>query len=716
MNISIWRYSHLTLAISSFIFILIATITGIVLAFEPISNKLKPYAVNTNDVFISETITTLQKEYDEIITLEVNQHNFVTASVITKDGKNETFYVNPKSGKKISAIIPKAQIYKFATNLHRSLFLKSTGRILVAFFSFLLLLITVTGFILITKRQGGLKKIFSKVIYEDFNTYYHVILSRWFLVPIVIITLTGVYLSLEKFSLLPETKTKHNYNSDNKTLDTIPIAEFNVFKNNKLAHLKSLEFPFSDDEEDYFFLKLKNKELLVNQYSGRIISNKELSWVKIASNWSLFLHTGRGSILWSLVLLITCFAILFFIFSGFKIALNRRKKNSTIKNNFKKDNAEFVILVGSETGNTFNIANSFYKALLEANKTVFIDSLNNYTSYKKVKYLIIFTATYGDGEAPTNASKFLNLIHKNQQTNNLQYAVIGFGSLAYKAYCQFAIEIDNEFSKINSFTPILPITKINNQNFTTFKTWVLQFNEKMKTSLAVKQQTNKPIKEDEFTIISKTDINIDDTFLIRIRPNKKIKFNSGDLLAITPKKDNVKRLYSIGKIENDILLSIKKHEFGVCSNLLFNLKKNRSLKAKLEINTAFHFPKKAKEVILIANGTGIAPFLGKQKTTTKTHIFLGLRTNESINVYAPYLPSNNIRFAFSKQGNKEYVQDLLINQEELIISILKNKGMIMICGSITMMKAVLNTINRITLKHLNTNIDEFKSQIKTDCY
>ena len=71
MTISIWRYSHFTLAISSSIFILLATVTGIVLAFEPISNQLKPYAItNADDIKLSEVITVLQDEYDEIVSVE----------------------------------------------------------------------------------------------------------------------------------------------------------------------------------------------------------------------------------------------------------------------------------------------------------------------------------------------------------------------------------------------------------------------------------------------------------------------------------------------------------------------------------------------------------------------------------------------------------------------------------------------------------------------
>ncbi len=101
MTISIWRYSHLTLAISTALFILIASITGIILAFEPISNKINPYnVVDTQTISIAETIAALENEYDETITLSVDENDFVIADIITKEGKSETFYINPKQVKK----------------------------------------------------------------------------------------------------------------------------------------------------------------------------------------------------------------------------------------------------------------------------------------------------------------------------------------------------------------------------------------------------------------------------------------------------------------------------------------------------------------------------------------------------------------------------------------------------------------------------------------
>ncbi len=106
----------------------------------------------------------LEEKYDDVIQLDIDENNFVSLTIVNKNGSNEIFYVNPKTGEKVGEIIKRKKIYEFATNLHRSLFLKSTGRFLIGLASFLLSLIAITGIILITKRQGGINKFFSKAL------------------------------------------------------------------------------------------------------------------------------------------------------------------------------------------------------------------------------------------------------------------------------------------------------------------------------------------------------------------------------------------------------------------------------------------------------------------------------------------------------------------------------------------------------------------------
>jgi sulfite reductase (NADPH) flavoprotein alpha-component len=731
MTISIWRYSHLSLAISAALFIVIASLTGIILAFEPISKKLKSHSVaNNNAISIAETIYVLQKKYKEVFTIEVDENNFVIASVITKGGDNKIFYINPKTGEKVGDLIQKAPIFEFATNLHRSLFLKSTGRFLIGFASFLLFLITITGVILISKRQGGIHKIFSKIVRENFNQYYHVVLGRWFLIPILIITVTGFYLSLNQFSLLQkETNSLQNFEV-NKTAENLKFSEFEFFKTTKLAEIKKIEFPFSSDEEDSFFIKTINNEFEIHQFKGQVISQKSNSIVALGSYYSLLLHTGRGSVLWSAILLLACLAILFFIFSGFLMTLKRNKKTSTMNNKAEKDKAEFILLVGSETGSTMRFAIAFQKALLRANKTVFIAVLNSYSTYRNAKNIIIFTATYGEGEAPANGHKFMKRMHAIQPTNNINYAVVGFGSKAYPDFCKFAILLHASLQVHEKFTPIVPLFKVDNQNINSFNNWAKEWSTINQLSLKIDapdflQSTQKHL---QFKVVEKTELNTDATFLISLKPNKNTSFTSGDLLSITQKDEDRKRLYSIAKVDNKIVLSIKKHKFGSCSNYLNQLNKNDFITGVVQKNKNFHFPNKSKEVILIANGTGVAPFLGminNEKIKSDIHLFLGVRTKESLEIYSEYLYKigqehlvKNVFVSYSKENKASYVQDTLLEQQLLVVEVLKNKGSILICGSLMMQKDVEKIIDKIATKHLKLNVAELKenNQIKTACY
>ena len=198
------------LALSTSIFLVLASLTGLILAFEPMGDALAPIEKrDLRKVSLASTMAVMDVQYNEVISLEVDKNDFVVASVVNQSGTTETIFIDPISGKKLGNPKSKAKIFQFTTNLHRSLFLKSIGRFFVGLVSFLLCLIALTGLLLVIKRQGGISKLFSKIQKEGFELYYHVSLGRWMLVPILIVALTGVYLSLEKFSLLPQTKVQH---------------------------------------------------------------------------------------------------------------------------------------------------------------------------------------------------------------------------------------------------------------------------------------------------------------------------------------------------------------------------------------------------------------------------------------------------------------------------------------------------------------------------
>ena len=148
-----------------------------------------------------------------------------------------------------------------------------------------------------------------------------------------------------------------------------------------------------------------------------------------------------------LTTLFTIIIILIIFIYKYNSKKSNDKKTDVFVNQYTKDESEFIILLGSETSSTIGFASLFKEALTSLNKKVFLSTLNTYSTYEKAKQLIVFTATYGAGEAPSNANNFENLIKKISPKNNLNFSVLGFGSLAYPDYCQFAIDVENMLDK-----------------------------------------------------------------------------------------------------------------------------------------------------------------------------------------------------------------------------------------------------------------------------
>ncbi|MEM7085150.1 MAG: PepSY domain-containing protein [Bacteroidota bacterium] len=728
---SLWRYSHFLLAVISALFLVVASVTGAILAIEPIVETSQPYGVvNLNEVRLSETVNTLKKKYSEVLELEITAEDFVKAAIFTENRASETIFINPVTGDKLGKVSKQSPFFSFITNLHRSLFLKSLGRAFVGIVSFLLCFIAVTGLFLLAQRQGGFKKWFTKVQDTDFAQRYHVLLGRWFLIPIIIIAVTGVYLSAEKFSILPNETIDHNWNViSSETVNSESSLNTELFQNITLNEVRKLSFPFSEDPEDYYQLALTNKELLVHQYTGEVLSEKHYPFVELFSRLSLQLHTGQGNILWSIILLLASLSLLFFMFSGFATSLKNRRRTNAITSEWRKDEAEYILLVGSETGSTYTFVKAFYNGLKNEGKKVHLGTLNEYSSYTNASYLIVFTATYGDGDAPSNARKFETLFNSIRPNKEMLFAVVGFGSILYPKFCRFAIKVDGLLHAHPYFKPVHPLVKINDQSEVAFENWVNTWNQYTGINLKVvlTRKKKNPKKEQYFSVIERTPLNVDNTALLRLRPEKKVNFQSGDLLNIKPPEDTFARQYSIAKMDGDILLSIKWHPKGICSTYLCTLKKGDSMSASIEKNEKFHFPAKASSVWMVANGTGIAPYLGMINKNRKTpvQLFWGGRTEASFNCYREILEcsfskgqTRNYHLAFSQVKDKTYVQDILLDRKVEVAKTLKEGGVFMLCGSLAMQHSVLDVLEEITTSQLNQSLSHFENneQILMDCY
>jgi sulfite reductase (NADPH) flavoprotein alpha-component len=710
----------------------LASITGTILAVDAIQEKTLPYKVeNFEKITLGETLPVLKKTYPEITELSVDHNQFVTLQAIDQEDNDINSYIDPRTGKIVGTPIKKSEFIQWVTSLHRSLFLKEAGRFFTGFISFILVLISISGFALVINRQRGLRNYFSKVIKDYFAQYYHVILGRFALIPILIIALTGTYLTLEKFNFfIPKTDSEQKTEMVKNAPISKKEAETSVFNSILLSDVEKIEFPFSDDPEEYYIIKLKNREIEVNQISGAVISEKLFPMTTLLSDLSLDLHTGRASIVWAIILGIACLNILFFIYSGFAMTIKRR--SSRIKNKYKADESKFILLVGSENGSSLRFANAIHKQLIAHGEKVFITELNNYSAYPKAEHLILFTSTHGLGDAPSNGNKFISLVNKTEQQQKINVSVVGFGSKAYPDFCGFAREADAILTKQNWAEPILELQTVNDKSAEEFVNWVKLWSQKTGLALSTTPSLYNHVPKglQKLMVLDKTAISdTEHTFLLTLRASMRTKFSSGDLLAIYPANDTRERLYSIGNHNNNIQLVVKLHPSGLGSGYLYNIEPGSIIKARIIKNTTFHFPEKTPKVALISNGTGIAPFLGmieQNKKKTEVHLYSGFRNaTETVLGYQKFTAENiqkqqlkSFHLALSREAEHYHVMDLIKRDADFFMDLLTQGGAIMICGSLAMQKDVESVLDELCLAKTNMTISDYKAngQILTDCY
>jgi sulfite reductase (NADPH) flavoprotein alpha-component len=458
----IWRSTHFLLAVSVSIFLIIASVTGTFLGIEAIVDQSQKEAIsNLDKISLKKTMDSLQNNFLEVYEMTVTEKNQVLVQGITSKGF-ETVYVNPKTGKKLDIVKPKTRLSYFMKNLHRSLFLKKTGRILMGFISFLTALLVITGFLLLINRIGGFNKIFSSLKEKQFFRKSHIELGRLFVIPIFFIAISGFYLTTERLDIFNSNKSTHyDYKAGEKYVD---LDKFYLNK------VKNVIYPFSSSENDTYKIQLSNRTITFQQGDNSLLSEDIHSTPFLIRAWAYWIHTGESNILIAILLTVTSLTLIFFIISG--LFISSKTSWALFKfSNIDFNEAKIIILYGSETGNTFQFAKKLLKRLKQDGIKATICSLNKYKFFPKAQVFIFMTSTYGEGDAPSNADQFAYKFKKYKQLKTIEYTVLGFGSKSYPKFCSFAEDINSLLSQEESYSELYPFFKINNQDANEYLSW-----------------------------------------------------------------------------------------------------------------------------------------------------------------------------------------------------------------------------------------------------
>lgn len=719
MNLSVWRFAHLSLALVASALLLVMAVSGSILSLEPVISGTQSCVTHEAESMpLRDVIHQLQTHQLEVFSIERNEQEQWIAEVLTENGDLERFFVDPATGQKCADLREQKPLFAFMTTLHRSLYMDTPGRFIAGVVAFLLLLLVISGTALLVQRLQGWKH-FLRRIRKDTNwQLWHTRLGRLAIVPILLISLTGTWLFVNRFLISEEGSTDPSV--------VHPNSSDNFLRTTTLAEIDRMDFPFSVEDGDPFIIESDAASYEIDPANGAVQSRIQYPLTTWLKNLSLTLHTGRGNTILSIILGISSLSILFFIYSGFAMAIKRRSGRP--RNKFRKEDARIVILYGSENGSTTRFAKTMLDALIRAGQQVYMASLNDYRSFKKMEHLLVITSTYGMGEAPANAGRFAQLVAKTPP-KNCQFAVAGFGSLSYPDFCKFAIDTSEQLRSLQ-LQQVVPTATIHNRSYQGFRQWAMSWGKAVGIALempAEMQVHPKATHTFRVTDRSQASEHTGETFLLELDVPKGLRYCSGDLLAIAPPGDPSERHYSIARIDDRILLSIKLHPEGACSQYLHSLTTGASIQARVDRNPDFHYPSKASSAVLISNGTGIAPFLGMlDEQLADIHLFWGGRSKASFTLYKNYAENfaqcgklKSVHLAYSRDEKQpSYVYDLIRENAPMIADILQSGGYIFICGSLAMQADVTSELQKICQEYLNRPLSYFleRKRIRTDCY
>ncbi|EPJ49524.1 MAG: hypothetical protein OFPII_00220 [Osedax symbiont Rs1] len=141
------------------------------------------------------------------------------------------------------------------------------------------------------------------------------------------------------------------------------------------------------------------------------------------------------------------------------------------------------------------------------------------------------------------------------------------------------------------------------------------------------------------------------------------------------------------------LLQVDRQKYGMCSGFLCQrLERRQSVRAFVKPNNHFQLPSVDKNIIMIATGSGVAPYIGFMQARIKNSgaqnwLILGNRHPEKDYLFEQQLNNwsqcNNVRLdlSFSRVTNGQYVQQHIKQNWSQIIAQLRDGAVVYVCGS-----------------------------------
>ncbi len=690
------RPLHSLPALAGALFVVVLAVSGAIMSLQPAIERLQVSTPAPGEQSIADLAARVQAVYPGVEQIDRLPSGAVVI-YFTVDGEPGAERWDPVTGARLGAYEPSA-FFTWMRDLHRAFLLNDPGRAAVGLTAAWLALLALSGLWLLASGAGGWRKLLHPVRGGGLQRL-HAGLGRLAVLGLLCSSLSGVWLSAVRFEWIPPSEEVEPQYPD--TVDggaPAPVGSLAALQGVDLHQLQQLLFPFPDSPEDVYTLRTREGAGYIDQSTGQWLAYAEHERGSSLQTLIMELHTGERHWWLGLLLGAAALSVPVLAWSGTRIWWQRRRSRPRIVDNCPAARADTLLLVGSETNSTWGFAGALQLALREAGCLVHVAAMNDWPdAHPAAQRLLILAATYGDGDAPASAARFLEQLPRHAAGKPLPWAVLGFGDRQFPGFCGYASKVDTALKALG-WPQLLPTEFVDRQSAQAFTHWGTLLGQALGLPLTLQYTPPRPLtrtlqlssREDYGSALG-TPVSI-----LRFQPapgsRALPRFTAGDLVGILPPGSPVPRFYSLASATADGVLEIcvRRHEHGVCSRFLCDLQPRDAIEAFIQPNPRFHPQPGKTPLILIGAGTGIAPLIGfirANKAGRPVHLYWGGRLASADFLYEHTLQAclddgrlSRLRVAFSRSATPAHVQDLLQQDGDLLRSLLQENAQVLVCG------------------------------------
>lgn len=708
------RLFHRWFGLLATLLLVTVAISGMVLSFFPVAEALNTPAAQ--EITVAQLASRVQAAQPSVEQIRRAPSGRITAYYF-EGNQPASAVIDPATGLAVGSADP-STLQRWLTNFHRSLLLDDAGRIITACGAAVMVLLSISGLFLLARRAGGWRFLL-KPTRGNGNGRLHALVSRLAIPGLVLSSLTALWMTAATFGLLPQDAAAPAFPAQVSGRTDIAIAAIPMLENTAINDLRSLNFPAVNDATDVFTLKTATGEGYIDQGNGSLLGWKKAGWVERISYLITMLHTGQGMAWLGLLLGVSALSVPVLGWSGVSVWLLRRRGNKLAS--APADDADTIVLVGSEGGTTRGFAATLELALSAQGHRVYVGQMTGFDPHRwpKARQIILLAATYGDGAAPAHAQGFVEQFKRVAAKPGLPLAILGFGDRSFPKFCGFAAAIA-QAAKDNGWSQLLPFDTVDRQSPQDFARWGRSLANALQSDFKLNHQPAIP-RTWTLPLLTRRDYGADvqaTTAILRFAMPKTSlwhrlrgkgfpRFEAGDLVGVIPKGSDLPRFYSLasGSTDGFVEICVRRQAGGLCSSQLTGLEAGETVSVFVRKNPGFRPAKGRKPVILIGAGTGIGPLAGfvrANRSRQPMHLYFGTRHPASDALYAEELADwkddgrlASIATAYSRTHTPAYVQDILRKDAAHIGRLIATGGQILVCGGRDMAAGVAAALTDI---------------------